>query len=188
LATTTSRGATRNSTSASSKRPADRTRGSHPTARRRRPGGSTRCAGPSCAASTRKRGLRLNKSPGRVLYAKTRLEHDVLDLLIRHFHRRFPTYGIAIQAGKTTAWMGKEGVLRRGWITVEEAVGILESAAADDQTMDADELWRQYYPSQRIPERDNPDIQAKMMPLGYRDDGAGETRAARRSRSLPDFT
>jgi hypothetical protein len=84
--------------------------------------------------------------------------------------------------------MGKEGVLRRGWITVEEAVGILESAAADDQTMDADELWRQYYPSQRIPERDNPDIQAKMMPLGYRDDGAGETRAARRSRSLPDFT
>jgi probable DNA metabolism protein len=132
--------------------------------------------------------MRLRKAMGKVLYARTELEHDVLDLLVRHFHHRFPTYHVAIESGGRTQWVGPDGALTEESAPVEEVVRRIEAGRSHEEgAFMSEDVWRQYYDSQRIPERENPGLQRKMMPMRYRDEGAWESIAALRSRCLADF-
>jgi len=127
--------------------------------------------------------LRLNMSEKGVLYAKTRLEHNVLDLLLKHFHNRFPGFHIAIETGGKTGVIGPGGWIDTYPFSVEEAVKRLESRGPENQTVkslengDRKKLWSEYYESQKIDERRNISLMKKMMPLKHRDKDAHETTA-----------
>ncbi|MFH0862696.1 MAG: DUF4130 domain-containing protein [Candidatus Altiarchaeota archaeon] len=132
--------------------------------------------------------LRLKRSPHGILYARTELEHDLADLLLSHFHHRYPTYHIALEHRRMTyiaAPGGKKTVTDE---SLEEAVLRLEASLPREDSGRTDEtLWRQYYDSQMSKERRNLRLMDKMMPRRYRDKDSYENKAETFSRSLVDY-
>jgi probable DNA metabolism protein len=134
--------------------------------------------------------LRLKQSPKGILYAQANLEHDVADLLLTHFHRRFPAHYIALEHrgkifvafpnGKTSAFNQKLPETIR---TIEENL-----AEKTGPTTSHDEsIWRQYYQSQMTKERRNLRLMDKMMPHKYRDKDAYENNAESLSHNLTEY-
>ncbi|MFH1055528.1 MAG: DUF4130 domain-containing protein [Candidatus Altiarchaeota archaeon] len=132
--------------------------------------------------------MRLKISEHGILYAKTNLEHDVADLILNHFHNRFPTFHIALEHDKVTDVIQPDGRIIRYNLPLTEVLPTLESKLPRNPTLNElsnDEgLWETYYDSQQIMERDNPKLQQKMMPLKYRDKDALETAKSKRSHNL----
>ena len=133
--------------------------------------------------------LRMNVSPGGVLYAKTTLEHHVLDLLAAHFHRRFPGYHIAIESGGRTMTASPSGVFAVHDCSVMDAVKLLDGGAqpSREEAGRARRLWEEYYDSQDISSRRNLRLMRKMMPARYMDPDAYESRKASGSGSISDW-
>ncbi|MFH1403404.1 MAG: DUF4130 domain-containing protein [Candidatus Altiarchaeota archaeon] len=138
--------------------------------------------------------MRLNLSPKGILYAKTRLEHNVIDMILEHFQNRFPTFQIAIEwedMGKTYVIDSSGGIrsYNTGVESVVEAIGenmeenpVLEGLCFDGQ------VWGDYYNSQYIPERRNTRLMKKMMPLKYRDKHILENRNNPEFHRITDYS
>ncbi len=133
--------------------------------------------------------LRLNVSPGGVLWAKTRLEHDVLDLLVDHFHRRFPGRHIAIESGGRTLTASPGGGFREHRLGVMDAVRLLDGSAQPgaEDSAGVRRLWEEYYDSQEIKSRVNHALMRRMMPARHMDPDAYESRKASGSGRISDW-
>lgn len=133
--------------------------------------------------------LRLNVSPGGVLWAKTSLEHDVLDLLVAHFHRRFPGRHIAIESGGRTLTASPGGGFREHRLGVTDAVRLLDGSQEADakEAGQARRLWEEYYDSQEIKSRVNHALMRKMMPARHMDPDSYESRKASGSGRISDW-
>ena len=135
--------------------------------------------------------LRFKVSSRRIMYAKTTLEHDVSDLLLFHFHRRFPCFHIAIENDSRTHLIDPKGCVRGYEKNVEEVVALLETTLPEDELLKGMQmepsLWEEYYDSQCIPERRNISLMNKLMPLKHRDENAIESRISKRCRSISEF-
>ncbi|MBD3388201.1 MAG: DUF4130 domain-containing protein [Candidatus Altiarchaeales archaeon] len=144
-----------------------------------------------CSLHLKKGFMRLERSKHGILYAKTRLEHRVADLLLSHFHNRFPTFHIAIEDGSMTYAISPSGRMTEHTLPVEEVVRRLESKLPVDPLLEGLEfdgrLWEGFYDSQYISERRNIKLMNKMMPLKHRDKNAMETRKAKGGHRITDY-
>ena len=116
--------------------------------------------------------IRLKTSTHGILYAKVETEHDVVDLLLRHFHRRYPTFHIALEYRGRTYVADRGGDVRVHNLCVEEAVKSLEASMPENKNptdnITPEKLWCEYYASQLISQRRNLKLMGRMMPVKYR--------------------
>lgn len=135
--------------------------------------------------------LRFEISSHGIMYAKAKIEHNVVAFILRHFHQRYPTFHVAIEDKGNTYVIDTNGVIKRYALDVEETVKVLElKLPCDDLLKDLDfseELWEPYYDTQYISERRNIKLMKKNMPLKYRMENAVETRMAKRCKDLNEF-
>jgi probable DNA metabolism protein len=94
-----------------------------------------------------------------VLYGEFELEHQTAELVMLHFMKRFPRYGIMIIFGKE-AYLGYRGEIRQEQI---ERSAIILPAVKDD----FERYWLAFYRSQYIPERKNLRYLKRMLPKKY---------------------
>ena len=135
--------------------------------------------------------MRLKLSGHGVLYAEAELAHNVADLLLAHFHRRYPTFHIALGYDGRTYVADPCGMTTVYDKPVMDVVGALESALPEnpklDELMFGEDVWRRFYDSQQIAERRNTGLMDRMMPHRHRDKDAYETAAERRCHSLSEY-
>ncbi|MBU0762064.1 MAG: DUF4130 domain-containing protein [Candidatus Altiarchaeota archaeon] len=96
---------------------------------------------------------------GKTLYGLVDLEHDVMDLLLSHFRRRYPGYEIALENKKKTHVIDVYGGVKVHDMGVNSYLG-LGTTPPDS----IDPLFSTYYVSQNIRERRNTKLMDKMMP------------------------
>ena len=135
--------------------------------------------------------LRLNVSEHGILYARVELEHDIGDLLLRHFHQRFPTFHIAIEHDRRVDVIDTTGRITHHKMSLQETLNLLESTLPPNPALSGlhytEDLWSEYFESQNIRERRNPQLQRRMMPQKYRDPDAIETLKAKKCRSITEY-
>jgi len=137
--------------------------------------------------------IRFESSDHGMLYAKINLEHKTEDMLLQHFHNRFPLFHIVLEV-KGVSWLiNKSGVISKYNLSVLDLVKQLEIRLPKNELLceldlgeSGDDLWNKYYNSQYIGERRNLKLMKKMMPLKYREDGF-ETFNSRRCCKLSEF-
>ncbi len=144
-----------------------------------------------CGLHLKKGFMRLNRSRHGILYGKPRLEHDVADLLLNHFHRRFPVFHIALEHRGKTYVADTRGTVTAYTACVEETVKELEKHLPPHPLMEGldfdDSLWGKYYDSTYIRERRNLKLMNRMMPVKHREPHAMETRMAKRCGKITDY-
>ena len=133
---------------------------------------------------------RFNYSKHGILHTKIKLEHNIIDYILRFFHNRFPLFMIAIEANKKTHTIDKNRIIKVYNLDINKTLAKLESSLPVDpffQDLEIDkDLWNTYYDSQYISQRRNIKLMNKMMPKKYRNDIAEET-IAKRCHSLKEF-
>jgi len=130
-------------------------------------------------------------SPHGILSARIGLIHDIMDIVIMHFHKRFPLFNIVIEDTDAISDKGIGHVTRKRTCSIDtrgkikwhdcsaadivsglESVlpinPLIEGVAADDS--ENSNAWKAYYASQYIPQRRNIKLQKKFMPMKYRED------------------
>ncbi len=135
--------------------------------------------------------MRFDVSKHGILHTKLKTEHNVLDFIIGHFHRRYPVFYIALEYRGKTHVMDLDGNKKVHNKRLKQTIQHLEGKlplnplCAD---MDFDEnMWYCYYDSQYIPQRRNISLMKKMMPLKHRQDDCIETFMSKRSKRITDF-
>jgi len=117
--------------------------------------------------------MRFQVHPKGILYTQTTLEHDVMDLLLAHFHMRYPTFQIAIEVKDKTYTIDERGVNKTYPMRLSETIThleVLRPLHEMAQSMgDTKGVWESFYQSQYISQRKNLKLQQKMMPHKYRD-------------------
>ncbi len=99
---------------------------------------------------------------GNTLYGRVELEHDIMDLLLSHFHRRYPGYDVALGQGNETFVMDAYGRVRVCKCGIDRY--LIENGIPNAAEPDSDQLFETYYLSQCIKERRNVGLMRKMMP------------------------
>ena len=134
--------------------------------------------------------MRFRLSEHGILYARTRLEHDVIDLLLRHFHGRYPGFIVAVEVAGVTHAVNPDGSVWSRKRRVEDVVEVLEAEHPRDPGLTGlsyENLWGAFYGSQYIRERRNLKLMRKMMPGKHRDRGSIEEFRSSESARLTDF-
>jgi len=133
---------------------------------------------------------RFNYSKHGILHTKIKLEHNIIDYILRFFHNRFPLFIIAIETNKKTHVIDKNRIIKIYNQDIRTTIAKLESSLPVDpffKNLEIEEdLWNTYYDSQYIPQRRNLKLMDKMMPKKYRNDIA-EENIAKRCHSLKEF-
>ena len=144
-----------------------------------------------CCLHLKKGFMRFRMSGHGILHAKTRLEHDVADLLLAHFHRRYPLFHIAVEDAGRTHVIDPAGRVISYDTGVDDIVRQLEARLPANPLLEGldfdDRLWENYYDSQYIRERRNIKLMRRMMPLKHRDKDALETMKAGGCRKLKEY-
>lgn len=96
-----------------------------------------------------------------LLWTKTELEHTIIDLLLKYFKERFPSYTIAIQ-DKTVTYIYDKDIKE-----YDEELETLFPILDVTRKKFTAQLWESYYESQNISERRNIKLMKKMMPKKY---------------------
>lgn len=118
--------------------------------------------------------LRFDVSSHGILHTDVKLKHKVEPVLLRFFSKRFPSFTIMIsspkgifvkmprfQTIKFYADFSKGDILR----SLEEKLPKREELSFD---LDANKLWKEFYSSQYISERENKRLFNKTIPKKYR--------------------
>ena len=132
--------------------------------------------------------IRFDRSAHGILSAEPRLEHDVQDILLQLFHKRFPRFYIILGHRGKSHVINPEGTITSSTASVKTSIASLErrlpiNPLLKDIAMD-EPVWDTYYESQYISQRRDIGLMKKMMPLKFRSKAAEETRISKRSASL----
>ena len=104
-------------------------------------------------------GLVRFQAVGEGWYARFEPDHDVLGMMVGHFHQRMEAVDWMLHdAGRKTAWVCQNGV---GQGVQGVQVSCLPSGMAEPSVQ---ELWRLYFKTIAIPDRINPRLQRNKMP------------------------
>jgi probable DNA metabolism protein len=105
---------------------------------------------------------RLEKSHD-TLYGYACSEHNILDLLLKHFHKRFPRYTIALEHHKKTHTIDEQGKIRIHTARLRHYLKNMGFTPENTDNTD-DKIYTTYYKSQNIKERRNIALMRKLMP------------------------
>lgn len=97
------------------------------------------------------------------LYAAFRPDHDVLVLLVPHFHDRLGARDWIIH----DIGRGQAAVCRSGNLEFLRGVELAGMVTESGEEQDFQELWQQFFTNIAIPERRNPKLQRAFMPKKY---------------------
>lgn len=126
---------------------------------------------------------RTHLNPHGILWSIINIDHKVEDLVLQYFHKRFPKYIIALynQKSKLTHICYESGMMDIKTIYIQDIIANLETnrplcEIIPGETFDCEqlskenkELYRVFYQSQYIAERDNPRYFQQMMPKKWRE-------------------
>ncbi|MBT7903747.1 DUF4130 domain-containing protein [Candidatus Woesearchaeota archaeon] len=134
--------------------------------------------------------MRFESSPNGILFGKTRLEHNTLDLILNHFTQRFPIFHIAIQLNGKTFVQGPK-IKKTFNFELGATIKHLElmlpvNPILSELNFEENNIWEKFYDSQYIGQRRNLRLQRQMMPFKYRD-SIFETAKSKRSNDLRSY-
>lgn len=106
--------------------------------------------------------VRFSKTSDGTYFSEIEPKYDVLDLMVGHFRGRFANERWAIYDSKR-----KYGVYYDGHSASEVYIPNLEAVTADTPPDTITQLWRDYYNSIAIKERENPRLLRRCLPVRY---------------------
>jgi probable DNA metabolism protein len=115
--------------------------------------------------------IRLNISSHRILYAQISIEHRIIDILLLHFHSRFPSFHILLEKDNIVYGIKPDSEIELFYMNLSEALGILEKKLPQDPNLidsGYEDNWLSYYQSQFISERKKRKFSGNYIPKRYR--------------------
>ncbi len=139
--------------------------------------------------------LRLKVSKHGILYAGIKTDHDIEDIIVAHFVRRFPGFVIVIESQKGS-FIGSRQLKEVLFVAtnlddilkkLEETLPVVESL--EEFEVFDERMWETFYKSQNMKERKNMRLFLRNIPKRFHDQEglATESYIIKHSKRITDF-